>query len=120
MLVYSTQNASYQIYRLCVVCRYPSVAAGRPPSASAQETSRYCQAEPESAPQRQEALPYDATRNMERVGGKHEDWELQGKAQHSRIRWMRKKRETRKESADGLDPEKYPVPSASAVTLPHP
>ena len=33
--------------------------------------------------------------------------ELQGKVLHARIRWMRKKRETWKESADGLDPEKY-------------
>ena len=65
--------------------------------------------------------PIYATGNMERVGGKNtKGCELQGKALHARIRWMRKKRKTRKESADGLDPEKYPVPCADRSPMSHP
>lgn len=57
LLVYSTQDDIYSIYRRYVGCQYPGAAVERPPSASAHHASPCCEAELEATLQRQEALP---------------------------------------------------------------
>ena len=96
LLVYSTQDDIYSIYRRYVGCQYPGAAVERPPSASAHHASPCCGAELEATLQRQEALPLSMRLGKcSRCVGKPK--RMQRKALHVRIpaRWGEKENKNR-------------------------